>query len=65
MTLTRPDIAFAFGYLARYISNPAIRHGQAVKELIRYLRTTIQQKLRFGLGGENYHNHFIIYTNAD
>lgn len=65
MTLTRPDIAFALGYLARYMSNPAIRHGQAVKELMRYLRTTIQQKLRFGPGGGNYHDHFIIYTDAD
>jgi hypothetical protein len=62
MTLTRPDIAFVLGCLARYMSDPAIHHGHAVKELMRYLRSTIKQKLRFGPGGEK---HFVIFTDAD
>ncbi|KAI0992835.1 hypothetical protein K3495_g15349, partial [Podosphaera aphanis] len=65
MTLTRPDIAFVLGYLARYMSNPAAHHGHAMKELMRYLRSTIQQKLRFGPSGEKHNDHFVIYTDAD
>lgn len=48
MTLTRPDIAFVLGCLARHMSNPASRHNLAAKELMRYLRSTLKQKLRFG-----------------
>ena len=62
MTLTRPDIAFVLGCLARYMSDPAVHHGHAVKELMRYLRSTIKQKLRFGPGGDK---HFVIFTDAD
>jgi hypothetical protein len=63
IVLTRPDIAFALGYLVRYISDPAVHYRHALKELIRYLKSTINQKLRFGPRGDN--NHFVIYTNAD
>ena len=63
MTLTRPDIAFVLGCLARYMSDPTVHHGHALKELMRYLRSTTKQKLRFGPGGE--HKHFVIFTDAD
>jgi hypothetical protein len=63
MVLTRPDIAFVLGCLARYMSDPAIYHGHAIRELMRYLRSTIKQKLRFGPRGEN--KHFVIYSDAD
>ncbi|KAI1002676.1 hypothetical protein K3495_g5523 [Podosphaera aphanis] len=43
MTLTRLDIAFVLGCLARYTSNPAVHHGQALKDLMRYLRSTIRK----------------------
>ena len=62
MILTRPDIAFTLGCLARYMTDPAVHHGHAVKEVMRYLRSTIKQKLRFGPGGDT---HFVIFTDAD
>ena len=62
IVLTRPNITFTLRYLVRYISDPAIYHGHALKELMRYLRSTITQKLRFGPGGDN---HFVIFTDAD
>lgn len=65
MTITRPDIAFVLGYLARYMCNPAIHHGHAMKELMRYIRSTIQQKLRYGTSSEDHDDHFVIYTDAD
>ena len=63
IVLTRPNIAFTLGYLVRYISDPAVYYRHALKELIRYLKSTINQKLRFGLRGDN--NYFVIYTNTD
>ena len=45
------------------MSDPATHHGHALKELMRYLRSTITQKLRFGPGGVN--KHFVIYSDAD
>jgi hypothetical protein len=63
IVLTRPDIAFALGCLARYISDPAIHYRHALRELMRYLRSTIKQKLRFGPRGEN--KHFVMYSDAD
>ncbi|KAI0999793.1 hypothetical protein K3495_g8404 [Podosphaera aphanis] len=65
MTLTRPDIAFVLGCLARYMSNHAVHHGQALKDLMRYLRPTIRQKLRFGPGKRDHDSYFVTYTDAD
>ncbi|XP_050920013.1 secreted RxLR effector protein 161-like [Lathyrus oleraceus] len=35
---TRPDIAFAFGILGRYQSNPGLDHCKAAKKVLRYLK---------------------------
>ena len=64
MIFTRPDIAFVLGRLAQYMTNPAEIHGTALKNLMRYLRSTVKQKLRFGPGGDH-QNEFGIYTDAD
>jgi hypothetical protein len=63
MVLTRPDIAFVLGRLSQYMSDPAEHHGHALKNLMRYLRTTVTQKLRYGKGGV--HEHFVVYSDAD
>ena len=46
--LTRPDIAFAVGVLARFNSNPGMAHWKAVKHLFRYLKATIDLELEYG-----------------
>lgn len=63
MVLTRPDIAFVLGKLAQYMSDPAEHHGHALKNLFRYLNSTITQKLRYGPGGV--HKNFTVYSDAD
>uniref|UniRef100_A0AAV1TJ65 Reverse transcriptase Ty1/copia-type domain-containing protein n=1 Tax=Peronospora matthiolae TaxID=2874970 RepID=A0AAV1TJ65_9STRA len=39
-TATRPDIAFAVGYVSRYMENPQEEHWVAVKRIFRYLQGT-------------------------
>jgi hypothetical protein len=64
MVLTRPDIAFVLGRLSQYMSKPAKHHGSALKSLMRYIRSTVKQKLRFGPGGAH-ENQLAVYTDAD
>ncbi len=63
MVLTRPDIAFVLGKLAQFMSDPVEHHGHALKNLMRYLRSTLQQKIRYGPGGE--FEYFTLYSDAD
>lgn len=48
---TRPDIAFTVGRLSQYLSDPAKHHGQALKGLLRYLRSTINLRMVFSISG--------------
>lgn len=45
---TRPDITYAVGALARYMSCPTAEHWTAAKGLLRYLVGTTNQGLVFG-----------------
>ncbi|SCV71308.1 BQ2448_2896 [Microbotryum intermedium] len=47
---TRPDIAFAVSYLARFANNPGRRHWIAVKHVLRYLRATYRDELLYARG---------------
>src|SRR5271154_4720434 len=38
--ITRPDVMFPVGTLARFVQNPAEAHWTALKRVIRYLYTT-------------------------
>ena len=46
-TITRPDISYAAGVLARYISRWSLIHFKAAKHLLRYLRGIIDLCLTF------------------
>ena len=49
--LTRPDIAFVLGRLSQYLSDPAKHYRQALKNLLRYIRSTIDEGLIFSASG--------------
>ena len=51
--LTRPDIAYAISVLARFSSNPGMRHWTAVKHVFRYLKGTIDLQLEYGPDSRN------------
>ena len=40
MLCTRPDICYSVGMINRYQSNPGLKHWQAVKHILKYLRRT-------------------------
>ena len=45
---TRPDIAKAVSNVSKFLHCPGILHWQAVKRILRYLKGTIDFKLRLG-----------------
>jgi hypothetical protein len=45
---TRPDIAFAVGFLCRFMSEPAVEHWKALRRVLAYLVNTKDLKLQFG-----------------
>ena len=47
MVCTRPDIAHAVGVVSRYMSNPGKQHWEAVKWILRYLKSTLGTSLCF------------------
>ncbi|POM58553.1 mitochondrial protein [Phytophthora palmivora] len=50
MTSTRLDIAFAVGYVSRFVENPQVEHWIAVKRIFRYLQGTKSHEIRFSPG---------------
>jgi len=42
---TRPDLAFAVGYVSRFLEKPTTEHLQAVKRILRYLAGTLDHGL--------------------
>lgn len=45
---TRPDISLAVGILCRFNQNPGPKHWAAVKQTLRYLKSTRALKLHYG-----------------
>ena len=44
---TRPDIAFAVGYVSRFMEDPREDHWAVVKRLLRYVKGTVDQGIVF------------------
>ena len=45
---TRPDLSFSVGVLSRYMQEPKVSHGAALKQILRYLRGTVSLGIIFG-----------------
>ena len=63
--MTRPDIAYTVGVLARFNSNPGKAHWLAVKHLFRYLKGTLDMKLEYGPDPAIGSDMFVTFSDAD
>lgn len=59
---TRPDIAFAVSNVSRFNNCHRSVHWKAVKRIVRYLKGTIDYKLRYSRNGNQ---NLIGYTDSD
>ena len=62
MTATRPDIAYAVGYVSRFMENPQQEHWIAVKRIFRYLQGTKSHGIRYQPSAKV---NFCGYSDAD
>ena len=51
LTHTRPDIAFAVGYVSRFMEDPREDHWSTVKRLLCYVKGTLDQAIIFPKSG--------------
>ena len=63
--MSRPDIAFAVGQLARHQTDPGEAHGRAVKRLYAYLSGTRDFALFYGAQGGDLEDPLVVYTDSD
>ena len=47
--ITRPEIVFSAGYLSRFMSNPGTAHWKADKHAMRYLKSTSDLRIVYGI----------------
>ncbi|GKB44446.1 zinc finger, CCHC-type containing protein [Tanacetum coccineum] len=47
MTCIRSNIAFVVGKLSRYTSNPRTQHWQAIQQVLKYLKKTMDYRLTY------------------
>ncbi len=57
---TRPDIAFAVNYAARFCENPTVSDWNKILNIFKYLNNTINYKITYNGTGD-----FIAYSDAD
>ena len=60
---TRPDLAFAVGYVSRFTERPTVEHLQAVKRVLRYVARTLDYGLHYKRAPGT--AHFVGYCDSD
>ncbi|XP_066333983.1 secreted RxLR effector protein 161-like [Miscanthus floridulus] len=61
---TRPDIAFAVGYVSRFIEDPREDHWATVKRLLRYVKGTVDHGIIYLKTGES-RLQLTVFSDAD
>jgi len=60
---TRPDLAYSVGMTSRFMKRPTVMHMRAIKQILRYLKGTIEMGLVYTqVGGEEV---LVGYTDSD
>lgn len=50
LTISRPDIAFAVGVVSQFMQNPRKPHLEAVRRILRYVRSTVDYGILYKAG---------------
>ncbi|KAD7476886.1 hypothetical protein E3N88_00022 [Mikania micrantha] len=53
LTHTQPDLAYSVGYTSRYMQAPKTTHFQAVKQILRYIKGTVDLGICYRRNGSN------------
>ena len=61
---TRSDIAFAVGYVSRFMEDPREDHWAVVKRLLRYIKGTVDQGIIFPKTGGS-RLQLTVFSDAD
>ena len=51
LTMTRPDLSFPVNKLSQFLQNPSVRHWQACKRILRYVKGTLNHGIVFKSNG--------------
>ena len=65
MVYSRPDICFALSKLSQHMSNPGAHHDIAVKQTLRYLRSTSGLRMKYGPTKKDGQEVAKIYCDSD
>ncbi|KAF5794275.1 putative RNA-directed DNA polymerase [Helianthus annuus] len=49
---TRPDLAFSVGVVSRFMQTPKVSHLKALKQILRYVKGTLNYGLKYKKGGD-------------
>lgn len=65
MISTRPDLAYSLSMVSRFMSNPGLAHRQALKWILRYLRSSMGLGLLYKKYEEKDDDNIIGYADSD
>lgn len=63
LTHTRPDLSYAVGAVSCYMEKPTVKHLQAVKGILRYIKGTLNYGLSYAKG--DYKVNLTGYSDSD
>jgi hypothetical protein len=49
---TRPDLSFSVGVASRYMEKPTVMHQKVVKQILRYIKVSVDHGLVYSKGGD-------------
>jgi histone deacetylase 1/2 len=64
LTHTRPDIAFAIGYVSRFMKDPLEDHWMAVKRLLNYIKGSLDHVVVFPKHGGESGLRLMVFSEA-
>jgi len=64
VTMTRPDLAWCYSELSKYVHFPGIAHMEAAERVLQYLRDTWNESIIYTRGSRN-PNELLGWVDAD